>query len=147
MAKPMYYEDFEIGQTFETPGRTITEADIVNFAGLSGDFYSLHTNKEFAEKTMFKGRIAHGLLVVSVVSGLWFRLGIFEPTIIAFYGIDKLRFTAPVRIGDTIKARLTVVGKEEKKRGGLVTFRNEVYNQKNELVAVFDAKLLIAYRR
>ena len=142
----MFYEDFEVGQVFETPGRTITEADIVNFAGVSGDFYSLHTDKEFAERTMFGERIAHGLLVVSIVSGLWFRLGIFEPTIIAFYGIDRLRFTAPVRPGDTIRAKITVVGKEEKKMGGLVTFRNEVYNQKGEMVAVFDAKLLIAYK-
>ncbi|MEB3757041.1 MAG: hypothetical protein GSR79_09335, partial [Desulfurococcales archaeon] len=90
--------------------------------------------------------IAHGLLVLSMVSGLWFRLGIFEGSLIAFYGIDNLRFISPVKIGDTIRVVMTVVDKVEKKLGGLVTFKNEVFNQKNELVLVFDAKILIAYR-
>ncbi len=146
MTSPLYFEDFEIGQAFETPGRTITEADIINFAGVSGDFYSLHTNEEFAKNTIYKGRIAHGLLVLSVVSGLWFRLGIFEGTLMAFYGIDKLRFTKPVRIGDTIEAKVTVIEKEKKRVGGLITFKNEVYNQYGELVMVFNAKILVKYR-
>ena len=146
MNSPLYYEDFEPGMTFETPGRTVTEADIVNFAGVSGDFYSLHTDEEYAAKTMFGGRIAHGLLVISIVTGLWFRLGVFEGTLLALYGIDRLRFIKPVRPGDTIRARITVVEKREKEKGGLVTLRNEVYNQRGELVAVFDAKVLVAYR-
>lgn len=146
MSGPLYYEDFETGMTFETPGRTVTEADIINFAGVSGDFYSLHTDEEYASRTIFRGRIAHGLLVVSIVTGLWFRLGLFEGTLIALYGIDRLRFIKPVRPGDTIRARVTVVDKTEKEKGGLVTLRNEVYNQRGELVAVFDAKILVAYR-
>ncbi len=147
MNKPLYYEDFQVGDVFETPGRTLTEADIVNFAGVSGDFYSLHTDEIFAAKTIFKGRIAHGLLVVSIASGLWMRLGIFEGSLIAFYGIDRLRFTKPVRVGDTIRVRLTVVEKIEKGEYGLVTFKNEILNQNNELVVVFDAKLLMARRK
>jgi len=143
--RSLYYEDFKPGITFETPGRTVTEADIVNFAGVSGDFYSLHTDEEYAAKTMFGGRIAHGLLVVSIVTGLWFRLGIFEGTLLALYGIDRLRFIKPVKPGDTIRARIIVIEKREKEKGGLVTLRNEVYNQKGELVAVFDAKVLVAY--
>ena len=143
----MYYEDFKVGDRFVTPSRTVTEADIVNFAGISGDFYYLHTDEEKARRSMYGGRIAHGMLVVSMVTGLWFRLGIFNDSIIAFYGIDRLRFTAPVRPGDTIKAVLTVVDKTEKELGGLVTFKNEVLNQREQLVAVFDAKLLVKYRR
>lgn len=140
----LYYEDFSIGQVFETPARTITEADIVNFAGVSGDFYSLHTDEIFASKTIFGGRVAHGLLTISIVTGLWMRLGIFEGSLIAFYGIDRLRFVKPVKIGDTIRARLTVIDKRLKDNNGLVTIKNEVYNQKNELVAVFEAILMIS---
>ncbi|MEM0439503.1 MAG: MaoC/PaaZ C-terminal domain-containing protein [Sulfolobales archaeon] len=140
----LYYEDFSIGQVFETPARTITEADIVNFAGVSGDFYSLHTDEIFASKTIFGGRVAHGLLTISIVTGLWMRLGIFEGSLIAFYGIDRLRFVKPVKIGDTIRARLTVIDKRLKDSHGLVTIKNEVYNQKNELVAVFEAILMIS---
>jgi len=146
MVEPLYYEDFQIGSTFETPGRTITESDIVNFAGVSGDFYSLHTDEVFASKTMYKGRIAHGLLVVSVATGLWMRLGIFEGSLVALYGIDRLRFIKPVRIGDTIKVKITVVEKVDRGENGLVTLKNEILNQAGELVAVFDAKVLIAKR-
>jgi len=146
MMEPLYYEDFQIGSTFETPGRTITESDIVNFAGVSGDFYSLHTDEVFASKTMYKGRIAHGLLVVSVATGLWMRLGIFEGSLVALYGIDRLRFIKPVRIGDTIKVKITVVEKVDRGENGLVTLKNEILNQAGELVAVFDAKVLIAKR-
>jgi len=146
MVGPLYYEDFQIGGTFETPGRTITESDIANFAGVSGDFYSLHTDEVFASKTMYKGRIAHGLLVVSVATGLWMRLGIFEGSLVALYGIDRLRFIKPVRIGDTIKVKITVVEKVDRGENGLVTLKNEILNQAGELVAVFDAKVLIAKR-
>lgn len=143
---PLYYEDFSVGQVFETPGRTITEADIVNFAGVSGDFYSIHTDEVFASKTIFGGRVAHGLLTIAIVTGLWMRLGIFEGSLIAFYGVDRLRFIRPVKIGDTIKARLVVADKRLKDGLGLVTIKNEVYNQRGELVAVFDAILVIARR-
>ncbi len=87
----------------ESAARTITEADIVMFASLSGDWNPIHTDAEFAKKTIFGQRIAHGLLTLSVVAGLLVRLGLTERTIVAFYGIDKLRFTKPVFIGDTIK--------------------------------------------
>jgi acyl dehydratase len=138
-----YYEDFNVGDVFETPGRTITEADIINFAGVSGDFYSLHTDETFASKTIFKGRIAHGLLILSIATGLWMRLGIFEGTLIAFYGIDRLRFIKPVRVGDTIKVKITVMEKTEKGEYGLITFKNEIFNQNGDLVVIFDAKILV----
>ncbi len=140
----LYFEDYKVGEVMETGGRTVTEADIVNFAGVSGDFYSLHIDEEYAKQTIFGTRIAHGLLTLSMVSGLWSKLGIFEGTLIAFYGIDRLRFTKPVKPGDTIKARLTVLEKQEKgEDAGIVTIRNEVYNQKEELVLIFDARFLV----
>ena len=141
-----YYEDFKVGEVMETPGRTITEADLVNFAGVSGDFFSLHIDEEYAKKTMFGRRIAHGLLTLAVVSGFWSKMGLFEGTLIAFYGIDRLRFTKPVYIGDTIRARIEVVDKVEKGEHGLVTLKHEVFNQRGELVLVFDAKFLLKRR-
>lgn len=92
----MYFEDYEIGSKFVTSARTVTETDIVNFAGLSGDWFPLHTDEEYARKTVFKGRVAHGMLTLSIASGLLVRSGlVFPESLIAFYGMDKVRFTAP----------------------------------------------------
>jgi len=136
-----YYDELEVGTTWRSRGRTITEADIVMFAALSGDWYPLHTDKEWAAKTQFGQRIAHGLLVLSVCSGLW---NIAPGTVVAFYGIDKLRFTAPTFIGDTIHVELEVLAKED--RGpdqGVVTFQLEAKNQRNETVMVATKKILM----
>jgi Acyl dehydratase len=141
-----FFEDVAVGETYETSGRTITEADIVNFAGISGDFNRIHMDEEYAKKTIYGTRIAHGLLVISMVSGLRLRTVNFDSSLIALYGIDNLRFTSPVKIGDTIRAKITVTKKEEKEKGGLLTLRHEVFNQKNELVAVFDLLLMISYK-
>ena len=97
----LYFEDFAVGHKTISRSRTITEADIVNFAGLSGDFIELHMSEEWAGKGPFGKRIAHGLLVLSVSSGLTVQLGQTTDTVIAFYGIDRLRFTKPTFIGDT----------------------------------------------
>ncbi|MDP8002898.1 MAG: MaoC/PaaZ C-terminal domain-containing protein [Caldisphaera sp.] len=147
MVETKFFEDFVVGEVFETPSRTITEADVVNFAGISGDFNRIHTDEEYAKGTLYKTRIAHGLLVVSVVSGLRLRLGIFENSLIALYGIDNLRFLAPVKIGDTIRAKITIINKEEKSKGGLLTLKHEVYNQKNDLVVVFNLLILVSYKK
>jgi len=99
MAEMKYFEDFNVGDRIVTRGRTITEADIVMFSALSGDWHPLHTDVEYAKQGPFKERIAHGFLVLSVASGL---LPLSEIAIIAFYGMDKVRFIAPVRLLDTI---------------------------------------------
>jgi 3-hydroxybutyryl-CoA dehydratase len=146
-----YYEDFRMGEEFSTPRRTITEADVASFVGLSGDDYSLHTDEEFARGTVFGGRIAHGVLTLAVVTGLWQRLGLYddkkEKTLVAFYGIDDLRFTAPVRAGDTIGCRLKVEGMKEKGKNGMLSLRNEVFNQEGKLVLTFVAHLLLERRK
>ena len=101
-----YYEDYSVGDTFRSPGRTITETDIVFFSSLTGDWWEGHTNVEFAKNTVFGQRIAHGLLTLCIGTSLLFRLGdnVFLPRhFIANYGMDRVRFTAPVMIGDTLR--------------------------------------------
>lgn len=143
-----YYEDFEIGEEAITAGRTITEADIVNFAGITGDWNEIHTNKELAERGPFGQRIAHGALIFSIATGLSVRLGQTADTVIAFYGLDRLRFVKPTFIGDTIHVRQRVEEKAEKdERAGLVTMLNEVINQRDEVAVSYIAKVLLKRRR
>ncbi|MDI3270149.1 MAG: MaoC/PaaZ C-terminal domain-containing protein [Bacillota bacterium] len=129
-----YYEDFEVGEIFESPRRTVTEADIALFAGLSGDYNPLHTDEEFARTTPFGSRIAHGLLILSMVSGLNQRLGLFEGTLLAFLGLEW-SFKAPVRPGDTIHFRMEVSGKRETRHPdrGILVRRYQVFNQEGVL--------------
>ena len=108
----LYWEEWEIGAEFVTAGRTVTEADIVHFAGISGDYNPLHINDEHC-KTQFGERIAHGPLVYSIATGQVFQLHLYDDTLIAFLGFDSLKFTKPVLIGDTIHARLTVLETRE----------------------------------
>ena len=137
-----YFEDFKVGDIGVTRARTITEADIVNFAAFSGDWYPLHTDVEYARKSPFKERIAHGMLVLSVATGL---MPLYEMAIVAFYGMDKVRFTAPTKIGDTIHVELEVVEKQDKgELGGVVNLKESVKNQRGEDVAVSTMKVLIA---
>jgi len=143
-----YYDDFEIGEEAMTAGRTITEADIVMFAGITGDWNELHTNKEFAERGPFKQRIAHGALIFSIATGLSVRLGQTGDTVIAFYGLDRLRFVKPTFIGDTIRVRQKVEAKAERdEHSGIVTMLNEVINQREEVVVSYTAKVLLRRRR
>ena len=139
-----YFEDFQVGDKIVTHGRTITEADVVMFAAFSGDWHPLHTDVEYAKKGPFKERIAHGFLVLSVASGL---LPLSEIAIIAFYGIDKLRFVNPVKLLDTIHVEFETVEKQERdERGGVITFRQTVRNQRGEEVAVGTMRTFIARR-
>ena len=130
----LYFEEFEVGDSAESVGRTITEADIVSFAALSGDWNRIHTDAEYSSRQMFGERVAHGLLVLSVASGLALRMGFMEETVQAFMGLEW-QFRRPVLIGDTVRLRATVQEKKEMKRlgGGIVTFKMEVLNQKNEV--------------
>ena len=143
----LYYEDFTVGVEHVTRGRTITEADVVNFAGLSGDFVELHINDEYARQSPFGKRIAHGLLTLSISSGLMVQMNLVTDTVLAFYGIDKLRFVKPVFIGDTIRVRKAVIDAMAKgSEMGVVTFDTTVLNQKDETVLVYKDKLAIKKR-
>ncbi len=143
----LFLEDLEVGSAFETPRRTITEADVVAFAGLSGDYNPLHTDDEFAKSGPFGRRIGHGVLTLAVLTGLWDRLGLLAGSVEAFYGIDRLRFTRPVFFGDTIHATVKVVGKKEREKNGLVAFSNEVVNQRGETVLVCDTQVVVRKKR
>jgi acyl dehydratase len=133
---PLYFEDFQVGQRFTTPARTVTEADIINFAGVSGDFNPIHTDAEFARSTPFGVRIAHGLLVLSMLTGLRQRSGHFEGTIIAWLEIRNYRFLKPVFIGDTVHGETEILEKRETSRPdrGILVQKVRVLNQKGEVV-------------
>jgi acyl dehydratase len=142
-----YFDDFEVGEELMTAGRTITETDIVNFAGITGDWNEIHTNKELAAQSLFGERIAHGALIFSIATGLSVRLGHTADTVIAFYGLDRLRFVKPTLIGDTVRVRQRVQEKNERDRSsGIVTILNEVVNQKDEVVVSYISKVLLKRR-
>jgi len=131
----MWFEEFEIGQQIITPGRTITESDIVSFAGLSGDYNQIHTDAEFSSNTPFGKRVAHGLLVLSIASGLAMRTGVLEGTVIAFREINNWKFSLPIYIGDTIHVELKIVETKPFPRlgGGLIIIELSVKNQQNDV--------------
>lgn len=131
----LFFEEFEVGDQVEGVGRTVTEADVVNFAALSADWNLIHTDAEFsAQQSPFKQRVAHGLLVLSIASGQAVRLGFMEETVLAFRGLEW-KFVKPIFIGDTVHIRVTVQETKEMRRlgGGLVIFKVEVLNQKEEV--------------
>ena len=145
--EPHYFEDFIIGGEFTTDARTITEADIINFAGLSGDYNPLHTDEEFAKQTIFGTRIAHGLLSLSVASGLISQLGLTRGTAIAYLSLDW-NFRDVVKIGDTIKVQLRIAEKHStsKPERGVVRMFVVVVNQKGTVVQEGENTLLVKSR-
>ncbi len=130
----LYFDDVRVGQEWESPGRTLTEADIVNFAGLSGDFNPIHVDHEFARTTAFRRPVAHGLLVLSMSSGL----GLHAPAMrtLAFLNIREWKFVGPVFIGDTIRVRSKILDTEVRARGrrGVITWQRQVVNQEGKVV-------------
>jgi acyl dehydratase len=130
----LFFDEFVVGQSWTTPRRTITEADIVLFAGLTGDYNPVHTDEEFAKGTPFGTRILHGPAVFAIATGLEFRLGIKEGTAIAFLGMTW-DLKAPVKIGDTIHVvqRVNAVRPTKSPARGIVTFWVEVRNQNAEI--------------
>jgi 3-hydroxybutyryl-CoA dehydratase len=142
-----YFEDFALENISTSRTRTVTETDIVNFAGISGDFIELHMSETYAAQGPFGRRIAHGMLVFSIAAGLGAQTNQVQDTVIAFYGVDRLRFTGPVFIGDTIHVVAKVISKEVKEPGrGLVTFETSVLNQNGKLVLIYSDKLLLKTR-
>lgn len=142
MSVKIYYEDFVLGDSRFTTGRTVTDADIVLHAGQSGDFYPHHMDEEWCKTQPFKRRIAHGTLIFSIGVGL--SAGIINEVAMT-YGYEKLRFIRPVFINDTIKTRVTVKEKRDHKKPGygIVCEALEVLNQKEELVMVCEHLLLV----
>ncbi len=144
----MYFDEFEPGQRIVTGGRTVTESDIVSFAGLSGDFTAIHTDAEFCKTTPIGQRIAHGLLVISIASGLAAQTGVLEGTVLVFREISNWKFIKPVFIGDTIQVEMNVLETKEFRRigGGNVTIELDVKNQNDETVMKGNWVVLMALR-
>jgi acyl dehydratase len=143
----MYFEDFVIGDVMETPRRTITSTDIVNFACLSGDFNGVHADFEYCKTTPFGEPVAHAPLVYAIMGGLQYASGVNDGTLIAVLGIDQWRMLKPVKHGDTLHMRSTVEGKRESSKPdrGVVTLKREFVNQHNETVQSMTATFM--YRR
>ena len=144
----LWFEDLTPGFSILSPRRTVTEADIAAFAGLSGDFNPLHVDETTAQRTPFRGRIAHGLLVQSIACGLVNQTGAFHGTIAALQEMG-IRYTAPVRAGDTIGVRLTVRDREQDPhpKRGWVLFDALVTNQDGVAVIEGDWRTLHLRRR
>jgi len=141
-----YFEEFEIGDEFRSKSRTITETDVINFSGVTGDFNLFHTSKTYVEEhSRFDERVVHGPLVFSMGLGLTSQIGYTEDTAIAMYGADNLRFPQPVFIDDTIHVIQIVSNLERKDSGGLVTLDTKVYNQDDDCCASWDMLKLVKY--
>lgn len=140
----LWFEEFTEGLSIESRGRTITEADLVNFAGVSGDYNPMHTDAEFAAKTPYGQRVAHGALIFSIATGLTYQLGFLEGTIMAFTGLDW-KFRNPVFIGDTVKVTASVSKRRAMAAmgGGFITFDMKVTNQKGEIAQKGEWTVLV----
>ena len=132
----LYFEDFEVGLEFTTPRRTLTQTDIVNYSGLSGDFLPPHVDWEFCKQQPYGEPIAQGPLVLAIAAGLLCQSGISQGTVVAMLGVDKWRIHAPVKHGDTLHVIQTVLSKRPSSKGGrgIVTFLRRIINQRDEVV-------------
>lgn len=142
-----YFEEVEIGQQFVTRGRTITETDLVQFAGLTGDYNPMHTNEEYMKTHPMGKRIAHGMLTLSYAVGQMYQLGFMEDTVIAFRGLE-MKFSLPVYIGDTLHSVITIAEKKEARRmgGGIVTAEVKIINQEGKTVQSGTMTLILALK-
>jgi len=144
----LYFEDFEVGKTYRTPRRTLTQTDIVNFACLSGDFNAPHVDWEFCKEQPYREPIAHGPLVLAIAGGLMCQSGINDGTIVAMLGIDAWRIHKPVKHGDTLEVVMTVTDKRRTSKAdkGIVYFKREIRNQHGEAVHSMNASSMYLCR-
>ncbi|MBB5253695.1 MaoC family dehydratase [Sulfurisphaera ohwakuensis] len=139
----MYFEDFQVGQKWESKGRTVTETDVVLFTGLTGALNPLFLDEEYAKTTRFKGRILPGLLTASIGVGLTYQLP-SDPFGEGFVALTKLEINAkkPVKIGDTLKALVEVINKQEREKDGKVYLKISIINQNKEEVMILNMEIL-----
>jgi 3-hydroxybutyryl-CoA dehydratase len=134
-AEGLYFEDFHVGDRMQSPARTVTEADVVNFSGLSGDWHEAHSDAEATKHGLFGQRVAHGLLGLSMASGLASRLPVMAGTVQSFIGVDW-RFKRPIYLGDTIRVSAEITRKKPAKAlgGGYIVLQVAILNQRDEVV-------------
>jgi acyl dehydratase len=143
-----YWEDFTVGDRVTSMAITVTETHVVNWAGLTMDFYPLHMDREYAARTPFRGRIVHGPLTFALAVGLMGMTGYAKDSVSAWLGVDGMKIPAPVRIGDTIRleAEITEMRETKNPQQGLTVMLYEVVNQRDETVMSFDMKFLMHRR-
>lgn len=143
-----FFEDFVIGEEFCSQSRTVTEADIVSFAGLSGDYMQIHTSEQFAKSTIMNGRIAHGFLTMAISTGQSFQMGILDGTAIALME-SHISFVTPVRIGDSVHTvtRICQLQETGKSDRGILVSESEVLNQRDEVVLRHTDKVMVLRRQ
>ena len=148
MANSLYFEDFEVGQSFESGGRTITETDLTFFSMLSGDWNPIHADAEFAKTTRYGQRVVHGTLGIAIATGMLHEMGIFHESAVAMMSLNQWKFVAPILVGDTLHLRLEITeldpGKSE--RVGRLGRRFVMLNQRDEIVQDGLSDLLIKKR-
>jgi acyl dehydratase len=147
--EPHYFEDMEEGMTFESAGRTVTEADLVMYSSVSGDWEEIHTNVEYAEGTAYGQRIAHGPFTFVITTGLTHRCGFVERTVVAFLGMNYMNCPAPVHIGDTLSATFEVTETRElnsRDDAGLVVIDAQTVKQDGTVVFEGDMKFMFKRR-
>jgi acyl dehydratase len=148
MTQQKYGDDFKLGDIYTTPRITVTETHVVNWAGLTGDYYPLHMDKVYAESTQFGERLAHGPMIFALAVGLVAQAGFGGDAVVAWLGANNMRMLAPVKIGDTITVRVEV---QEQKltrdpEKGVQTWLYTVLNQRNETVISFDYIMMFHQR-
>lgn len=147
--EPHYFEDFDVGQTFESVGRTVTETDLVMHSALSGDWTELHTNRHYAEESTFGERVAQGPFTFVLATGFVYRCGIVERTVLAFLGMNYMNVPAPVHVGDTISLEMEVTEKRDidsRDDAGLVVIDSTMTNHEGTTVFEGDMTFLIKIR-
>lgn len=144
----LFYDDFKVGQVFDSPGRTVTDTDLSMFCMLSGDWHPLHSDQEYAKTTQFGRRVVGGVFGIALVTGAMSRWGIFEALVIAMLSIDSWRFAGPIYVGDTLRVRMTITGKRLTKNGstGIIDREFEIRNQRDELIQAGRSDALIKLR-
>jgi acyl dehydratase len=143
-----YFEDFEAGESFESAGRTITEADLTLFSMVSGDWNPIHADAEFARGTRYGQRVVHGALGIAIATGRLHELGIFERSAVAMIGLRNWMFREPMFVGDTVRLRLTILAKAlgSSGRSGRVERRFELINQRDAVVQEGESDVLVLVR-
>lgn len=148
MTASMFFDDFEVGQVFDSPGRTVTEADLSLFCMISGDWHPIHSDEVFARTTPFGRRVVAGVFGIAVITGMMGRWGIFEDSVVAMTSLDDWRFRRPIFVGDTLRVRMTILDKQLSRGGtrGLVDRGFLLRNQAEDVVQEGRSAALVLRR-